>query len=1053
MPDDCGCCGNSENPAADTSCGGSVTRRGFVGKIAAAAAASIVLPRFAMAGPFDRADFERLVPADKKLDPQWVKSLFERGSRTVCRGAELEKIGMPIGGICTGQVYLGGDGKLWHWDVFNQQIKTGPDHYEKPMDRDSPLDQGFAVKVTAGGVTQVRALDASGFSDITFCGEYPIGFVEYRADDLPVTVSLEAFPPFIPLNPDDSNLPVTIMRFTVKNIGSGDVTCEVGGWLENAICYESSRAWSGLRNNRILRRERCTFLECSAEAVPSPGERPPIVFADFEDADYGGWKVEGTAFGRAPAKGAPGASQKLRNFRGTALANSWASSDAPTGKLTSPRFVIERRYISFLIGGGNHPGQTCIDLLVEDKTVRTRTGQNSDEMEWVSWDVSELAGKTAQLRILDNHGGAWGHIDVDQIEFRDLPRTSEFKLDSEPDFGTIGLALLGPAGDDSASPSVSGSFPDDAFNGRPLVGAPPKSTRPFPQKMTGVLARRLQLAPGAQATVSFVLAWRFRNLALQSVKVSNGRRYATRFKSALAAAEHVAANIESLSTETRLWHDTWYDSTLPYWFLDRTFANTATLATSTCHWFNDGRFYGWEGVGCCSGTCTHVWHYAQSVARIFPQLERDLRERTDFGVAFDPETGLIRYRAERLGLAIDGQAGCILRCLREHLISPNDEFLKRNWTNIKKAVQCLIEQDRDGDGIVEGAQYNTLDSAWYGPVAWLSGLSLAAIRAAEQMAGEAGDERFAAQLRKIFERGARRIVELLWDKEYFINRPDPHHPESVNSGTGCEIDQVLGQSWAWQIGLGRVLPAEQTRTALKSLWKYNFTPDVGPFRSENRPGRWYAMPGEAGMLMCTFPRADWDFEKAKGAGKAAGTAGYFNECMSGFEYQVAGHMIREGMITEGLAVTRAIHDRYHASRRNPWNEVECGDHYARAMASYGVFLAACGFDYHGPKGHIGFAPAWKPADFRAPFTTAEGWGTWSQKVDGQTAKFLLALKWGALRLRTISVEGPGAVHEVDVRFNGKPLGASHREEGTRLTVALEAEAELNRGDMLEISVQ
>ena len=121
--------------------------------------------------------------------------------------------------------------------------------------------------------------------------------------------------------------------------------------------------------------------------------------------------------------------------------------------------------------------------------------------------------------------------------------------------------------------------------------------------------------------------------------------------------------------------------------------------------------------------------------------------------------------------------------------------------------------------------------------------------------------------------------------------------------------------------------------------------------------------------MCTFPRSDWDYAQAKGKG-AGWAAGYFNECMNGFEYQVAGHMLWEGMVTEGLAVTRAVHDRYHASRRNPWNEVECGDHYARSMASYGVFLAACGFDYHGPKGHLGFAPRIHPGEFQGRVSPA-----------------------------------------------------------------------------------
>ena len=156
---------------------------------------------------------------------------------------------------------------------------------------------------------------------------------------------------------------------------------------------------------------------------------------------------------------------------------------------------------------------------------------------------------------------------------------------------------------------------------------------------------------------------------------------------------------------------------------------------------------------------------------------------------------------------------------------------------------------------------------------------------------------------------------------------------------------------------------------------------MGPYRRVYPNGRWYAMPGEGGLIMCTWPKGG----RAGHGGKVyAGFAGYFNECMDGFEYQAAGHMIWEGLLTEGLAVCRSLHERYQATRRNPWNEVECGDHYARSMASYGVYLAACGFEYHGPKGHLGFAPRLGPDDFRGAFTSAEGWGTIAQKRDGRT---------------------------------------------------------------------
>ncbi len=534
-----------------------------------------------------------------------------------------------------------------------------------------------------------------------------------------------------------------------------------------------------------------------------------------------------------------------------------------------------------------------------------------------------------------------------------------------------------------------------------------------------------------------------------------GRHYGKRFPSALAVSEHVAANFDALSKQTRLWHDTWYDSTLPYWFLDRTFVNTSILATTTCYWFANGRFYGWEGVGCCPGTCTHVWQYAQAVGRIFPQLERTTRETVDYGIAFHADSGAMDYRAEAdRRVAVDGQAGTILRAYREHQMSADGAFLQRTWPRIKKSLEYLIRQDRGEDGMLDGEQYNTLDASWYGEIAWISSLYLAAVRAGAAMAEEMKDAAFAQRCQAIAERGQKRLVERLFNGEYFIQRLDLKHPDSINSNDGCEIDQMLGQSWAWQLGLPRILPVEQTRSALIALWKYNFTPDVGPYREGMKAikgGRWYAMPGEGGLLMCTWPRGG--AERAAGKGEA-GFVAYFNECMSGFEYQVAAHMIAEGMVREGLAIVRAIHDRYHASRRNPWNEIECSDHYARAMASYGAFLTACGYEHHGPKGYLGFAPQLTPEDFRAPFTTAEGWGTFTQKRDGAGQKETIAVRWGKLRARTLAftLAEKAQPASVKVTLQGQELPCRHMLQDGRLLITLAADAVVSTGQALEIVI-
>jgi len=965
-----GCCGSGPN------------RRDFLRFVGLGAAAAALASQGVAAGASGAVDLEKLIPADKGLKPEWVKSLFARGQPTVYHGENLKYIGMPVGGICAGQVYLGGDGRLWRWDIFNKHIHTGDKHYAHPPKPTSPLDQGFAIRVAAGGKTEVRALDHTGFRDVAFRGEYPIGLVAYRDAASPVAVSLEAFSPFIPLNAEDSNLPATIMRFTVKNTGSEKVEALLAGWLENAVClYSGQPGAGGVRRNRLVPADEWHFLECSV-GEPSKTERsdkrPDIPFENFEKETYEGWTVTGTAFGRGPVEKSRmpqyqsdvgGKGRRVVNSHASAPGSSIPEKDAATGTLTSKSFVIERDFVTFLVGGGAHKGRTCINLLVDEKVALSATGRNDNRMGPHNFDVRPWAGKTAKLQIVDNETGGWGNIGIDDIVFTDTPRGPSAALAGQADFGTMGLALLGPREDAEGAASVpDGKRPESLFADAGLA-SDPAAEKPFGQKLVGALGRRLSLEPGKEAAVTFVVAWHFPNLRLKD----GGRFYATRFQSAAEVAQYVQKNFESLSRQTRLWRDTWYDSTLPYWFLDRTLTNISTLATSTCHWFRTGRFYGWEGVGCCRGTCTHVWHYAQAVARLFPRLERDLRRRTDFGTALDLRSGVINHRGEGAGLAVDGQAGCILRAYREHQMSADDAFLKELWPKIKVAMGCLVRMDR-GEGVLEGAQHNTLDQAWFGKIAWLSSLYIAAARACEEMAKEVGDEAYAKKMRGIVERGSKTIDRELFNGEYYIQIPDKAHIRTVGSHNGCEIDQVLGQSWAWQVHLGRILSEENVKKALASLWRYNFSPDVGPWREKNKPGRWYAMAGEGGLIMCSWPKGD-------AARVQKGYDYYLNECMTGFEYQVAGHMIWEGLVQKGLAVVRTIHDRYHPSKRNPWNEVECGDHYARAMASYGVYLAACGYEYHGPKGHLGFEPRLAPEDFRAAFTAAEGWGTFHQKRD------------------------------------------------------------------------
>ncbi len=324
------------------------------------------------------------------------------------------------------------------------------------------------------------------------------------------------------------------------------------------------------------------------------------------------------------------------------------------------------------------------------------------------------------------------------------------------------------------------------------------------------------------------------------------------------------------------------------------------------------------------------------------------------------------------------------------------------------------------------------------------------------MATEMGDTAFAERCRKIAEKGTTNISARLFNGEYFINIIDPKHLDANNSGTGCHIDQVYGQSWAFQIGLPRILPEKETRSALQSLWKYNFSPDAGAYFSRQssiiKQGRRFVWDGDAGMIMCSFPRPDWDLAKA-GGGKD-GFAYYLIECWTGNEYQVAGHMLWEDMPLEGMALVRAIHDRYNPTKLNPYAEIECGHHYTRAMAGHGTYIAACGFEYHGPKKHIGFAPRLTPENFRAAFTAAEGWGTYSQTIESGKLNAAVEVKWGKLQLQTLSLDAAKVQNatRAKVNFSGQILETKITSDGEKRTLQFPKEITISPEQILKVEL-
>ncbi len=1092
-------------------CGPTTGRRDFLRVLSAGAtAAALPAGTQVMAGPFTQKDLSKhLIPADKKLDAAWVASLTQRGQAEVFPGEQLKYIGMPVGGIGCGQLYLGGDGKLWLWDIFKSNYRREPDHgqriaaftlgghYAHPVAQGeeytrwngADVQQGFLVRTKAG----TRTLDRQGFPGVTFRGEYPIGRVTYAEKGFPVKVKLEAFSPFIPLNAKDSALPATVMSFAVTNTTEKPLEVDLCGWMQNATCPYEQDASLGQRRNRVVQTDNRVSLLSTVEPTAAPVKgRDDVVFADFEGDDWGEWTAEGDAFagGPFPIKSLA-YYQKVTGHTGGGFVNSLNTRKAPkpgpddalTGTLTSPEFTVARNFIALSVGGGRRSPDTYVEVLVEGKQVAKVQGRDSSSLFKESINMSAHQGKKAVIRIVDQAKGGWAHVTADQVVFTDAASAGSGDIESKHGFGSMALTLLHR--DEEVSITAASSLADPAspeklFDQLEAVEKQGQAVKPLNELLVGGLSAGVTLAPGESKTIDFAVTWYFPdyneidaapgNLSRTRNFRNLRRHYAPWFKSAGEVAGYLAGDKKRLLGDTREWNRTWYDSTLPYWLLDRSFIPLDCVASQMFHWFDNGRPYGWEGVDCCPGTCTHVWHYAQALGRVFPELERAFREKVDFkaGVGFNADSGMINDRGDfHRHEATDGQAGTILRVYREHLMSKDDAFLRRLWPNIRKAVEFLIAKDPDANGLIEGRQPHTLDAAWFGPMGWISGLYLAALRAGEAMATEMGDTAFAEKCRSIADKGRGNIVSELFDGEYFIHKADPKR-RALQSGKGCHIDQVLGQAWAHQVGLERVIPEKETVSALESLWRYNFAPDAGDYAMRHREiekaFRWYAMPGEAGLLMCTWPKGG-ALDAIPGQGlrpvenpeKWTGPGGYFNECMNGFEYQVAAHMVYEGepgseLVEKGLAITRAIHDRYAAGKRNPYNEIECGDHYARSMAGYGVYLGACGYQYHGPKGELSFAPRLQSENFKAAFTAAEGWGSYSQTIAGGQMQARVRLLYGRLRLRVLSLVTGGEANAVKVVLGDETLPAALKAENGRVMVEFRDDVLLEAGQRLEVSL-
>jgi uncharacterized protein (DUF608 family) len=517
----------------------------------------------------------------------------------------------------------------------------------------------------------------------------------------------------------------------------------------------------------------------------------------------------------------------------------------------------------------------------------------------------------------------------------------------------------------------------------------------------------LQLAAGESRTINLRLAWFDGQTNLRigtdpaGSKLPNDHYrpwYSGRFTDINSVSFYWRDHYAELRKNSKRFSDCFYRSSLPPEVLEAVAANLSILKSPTVMRQQDGKLWSWEGCsdnsGCCHGSCTHVWNYAQAIPHLFPSLERTLRE-TEFGPS-QSDAGHQTFRASLpirpvehdFHAAADGQLGGIMKVFREWRISGDTEWLRGLWPKVKKSLDYCIETwDPGHKGVVEEPHHNTYDIEFWGSEGMCTSFYLGALKAASVMGKALGDD--VALYLELLEKGTRLAETELFNGEYFIQKIEwknlrAKNPVEVQSfgggyssealalmekegpkyqyGTGCLSDGVLGSWLALMCGVGQVLDRDKVTSHLKSVHRYNLKKDLSGYANPQRPS--YACGNEGGLLLCTWPKG----------GELSLPFVYSNEVWTGIEYQVAAHLARLGLVKEGLEIVRACRDRYDGRTRNPYNEYECGHWYARAMSSYALLQAMSGARYDAVEKTLYLEPSIK-GDFRSFFSTATSYGT------------------------------------------------------------------------------
>jgi len=448
--------------------------------------------------------------------------------------------------------------------------------------------------------------------------------------------------------------------------------------------------------------------------------------------------------------------------------------------------------------------------------------------------------------------------------------------------------------------------------------------------------------------------------------------YSGRFNDIFEVVQFQESHYSDLREKSELFSRTFFTSDLPPEVLEAVSANLTILKSPTVLRQKNGALWAYEGCfdsgsGCCTGSCTHVWNYAQAIPHLFPALERTLRE-TEFLQSQD-DRGHQNFRSalpiqhtdHTFHAAADGQLGGMMKVYREWRISGDTEWLRSLWPEVKQSYEyCSGIWDPDGNGILVEPHHNTYDIEFWGPDGMCSSIYLGASLAMIRMAEALGEE--SAPYRELLDKGTRFLETELYNGEYFIQKttwkglktPSPdesltaawninYSPEALallkkegpkyQYGNGCLADGIIGAWMDAVCGLPEFLDREKVHSHLNAIYRYNFRTDLSDHVNPQRPG--FGAGKDGGLLLCTWPAGD----------QPSLPFVYSNEVWTGIEYQVASHLMMNAEVEKGLDIVREVRRRYDGTIRNPFNEYECGHWYARALSSYALIQGLTGLFY------------------------------------------------------------------------------------------------------------